>query len=184
MWIFKKRNNLEVPKELPRLAIEMLKKRDEISISQQDQKDFEKENKSKEDKEAYIEQNSNRLMGEDINREERSFFQDLLNNIIKETKDISKVEDWYKRKFVPQDLLYEMRRYWEKQKTGLLFGGIGRRLKRELLHKIAKLQQLEKEWQNRYFSLLDIEEEIRSEEVELKKILGEFAKLCKRFTER
>jgi hypothetical protein len=85
---------------------------------------------------------------------------------------------------MPQDLLYGMRKYWEKQRTDVLFGGVGKKLRKELLHKIAKLQQLEKEWQNCYFSLIDKEEEIRAEEIELKRILGEFARLCKRFTER
>ena len=42
------------------------------------------------------------------------------------------------------------------------------------------MQELEKEWQERYFDLIEKEEEIRDVEKELKKILGEFVEVCKK----
>jgi len=73
-----------------------------------------------------------------------------------------------------------MREYWQKQQPELLLKNISGELKNKLSAKTNKLHQLEKEWQEVYFSLLAKEDEIRKEEKDLKESLAEFIDLLKR----
>jgi hypothetical protein len=109
-----------------------------------------------------------------------SFFFDLLKNIVRETSEIGRIEEWYKQEFLPTDLLNNMKNYWENKKIKLLLSGAGVELKNKILSRIKKLQRLEKEWKEAYVTLLAKEEALKGEEVELKKILGEFSELCKK----
>ncbi|MEM0465953.1 MAG: hypothetical protein QXW97_04625 [Candidatus Pacearchaeota archaeon] len=107
------------------------------------------------------------------------FFVELENNINKEINDLNKLESWYKNKFLPRDVVSEMRRHWESKKNISVINILGKNFKERINEKTLKLQQLEREWQNIYFDLIEKEEEIRKYERELKKMLAEFLELCK-----
>ena len=111
---------------------------------------------------------------------EESFFTELQNNILKEIEDLNKLERWYNNKFLPADVVSEMRRYWESKKINPIIKIMQNGFREKIEEKIDSLQRLEKEWQEIYFNLIEKEEEIKDEERELKKILKEFIELCKR----
>lgn len=109
-----------------------------------------------------------------------SFFNNLQENITDEINDLKELEKWYNKKFLPRDIVNEMRSYWEGQKTNSVIRILGKNLQEKITEKINKLQELENDWQNIYFDLIEKEEEIKENEAELKKILAEFIELCKR----
>jgi hypothetical protein len=111
---------------------------------------------------------------------DKSFFTELQGDILKEIEDLNSLEKWYKNKFMPEDIVTEMRSYWENKKTGPTIKVIGKDFQERISEKIASLQSLEKEWQDIYFNLVEKEEEIKEKERELKKILKEFIEICKR----
>src|SRR3989339_612863 len=47
---------------------------------------------------------------------EKSFFSDLQENLSSEMNDLDQLEDWYNKKFLPRDVVSDMRGYWEKVK--------------------------------------------------------------------
>jgi len=113
------------------------------------------------------------------NDSEKGFFKDLIKNVTDENTDLNEVDSWYANKFLPGDIVCQMREYWENQQPELLFKNFGGELKTKLNEKSEKMHKLEGEWQEIYFSLLSKEKEIRKEEKELKESLSEFLILFK-----
>lgn len=206
--LFKK----DVPDELPDLATDEIEKKletkelkeskeqesEELKESKEIVKDYltqeeksEKikkvEKKLEEVKEKPIEkeiEKVRKLLPKNTENTEESFFNKLQEDINKEATNLNKLESWYNNKFLPQDIVSEMRNYWERQKAGSVVKVIGRNFKDRVTEKTNKLQQLEKEWQNIYFDLIEKEEEMREQERELKSVLAEFVELCKKRTKR
>ncbi len=96
-----------------------------------------------------------------------------------EIGDLSDLENWYEKKFLPRDILSDMKNYWEKQKTESILDLLGKNFQEKISVKISKLQELEKDWQSTYFELIEKEEEIKDYESELKDLLKEFVGVCK-----
>ena len=119
-----------------------------------------------------------------FNAEEDGFFKELIKNMTEEGNDFDKVNSWYNKKFLSEDLVYQMKDYWAKQNPQIILNNLNTELKNKLLSKINKLHQLEKDWRSSYFNLITKEEEIRKEEKELKESLGEFISIYKRNLER
>jgi len=110
----------------------------------------------------------------------KGFFDELQNDFYKEIHDLDDLENWYEKKFLPQDVVSNMKNYWESQKSTSVLQVLGKNFKQRINEKTSNLQKFEKEWQNSYFDLIEKEEEIRKEEADLKKILSEFVEICKR----
>ena len=110
---------------------------------------------------------------------EKSFFNNLQENLEKEIADVDSLEEWYESKFSSRDMLGDMRSYWEKQKTPSIMEALGKNFQLKISQKVQELQGLEREWQNTYFELIGKEEEIKDTEQELKSMLNEFVKICK-----
>jgi hypothetical protein len=108
------------------------------------------------------------------------YFSELEDDLNNEITDLNKLEDWYKNKFLPRDIVTDMRKHWEGKNNSSVINILGRNFKDRINEKTARLQVLEKEWQGIYFDLIEKEEEIREQEKELKKMLAEFVELCKR----
>ena len=125
-----------------------------------------------------------KLLPKNTEHIEESFFNKLQEDINKEATNLNKLERWYNNKFLSQDIVSSMRDYWEKQKVNPFIKVIGRNFKDRVTEKTNKLQQLEKEWQNIYFDLIEKEEEMREQERELKSVLADFVELCKKRTKR
>jgi len=155
----------DIPEELPDLATEKIEKNTEIEKDKQLVNRYLKEEKPEESR-----------ISEEI---EDGFFNKLQEDINNEISNLNQLENWYNNKFLPQDIVSDMRNYWEKQKSGSVIKVIGRNFKEKITEKTEKLQQLEREWQATYFQLIEKEEEIRKEEQDLKKVLAEFVDLCK-----
>src|SRR3989339_754121 len=68
----------------------------------------------------------------------------------------------------------------DNEKTNSIIKVLGKNFQEKISVKINHLQSLEKEWQNIYFDLIEKEEEIKDEEKELKELLAEFVKICKK----
>lgn len=113
-------------------------------------------------------------------KDESGYFKNLVKSITEETEDLDKLSSWYKNKFAPGDMVFQMREYWQKQQPELMMKNISGELKQKLSAKTERLHVLEKEWQEIYFSLLSKEEQIRNEEKELKDALAEFIDTLKR----
>ncbi|MBR9705040.1 hypothetical protein GOV12_06525 [Candidatus Pacearchaeota archaeon] len=111
---------------------------------------------------------------------EDSYFNELGNDLNKEIEDLNKLENWYKNKFLPRDIVSDMRKHWEGKKNSSVINVLGRNFKDRINERTSKLQDLEREWQDIYFDLIEKEEEIREQEKELKKMLSEFVEICKR----
>jgi hypothetical protein len=129
--------------------------------------------KDDEDKRALEEENSKKPV---MNK---SFFDELQKNLSEEIGDLDNLENWFEKKFMPRDILSDMREYWEKQKTESVLELLGKNFQEKIESKISKLQDLEKDWQTTYFELIEKEEEIKNQEAELKEFLKEFVDLCK-----
>lgn len=110
---------------------------------------------------------------------EKSFFDELQGSLGGEIEDLDKLEDWYEKKFLPRDVLSDMRSYWENQKTTSVLKILGKNFQLKITDKLSHLQELEKGWQNAYFEMVEKEEEIKEQEKELKQLLREFVEICK-----
>ncbi len=106
--------------------------------------------------------------------EENGYFKQLIKSVTEENEDVEKLSSWYENKFLPNDIVFQMREYWEKQQPELMLKQMRGDLKRELADKTERLHGLEGEWQEIYFKLLAKEDEIRREERALKDTLNEF----------
>jgi len=204
--LFKKK---EVPDELPEITTEEIEEKpedEEIIKNHLNSKEFEqiktakkegeKVNEIEEEKEEEAEEQVNEIEEEEQDNEteikkekikttnppvtKESFFDGLQNNLFKEVNNLNKLEKWYNDKFLPGDVVAEMRGYWENKKTGSIMNILGKNFQEKISGKMAALQGLEKEWQDIYFNLIEKEEEIKDKEKELKKMLKEFIELCKR----
>lgn len=112
--------------------------------------------------------------------DEAGYFKELVKSVTTETKDLDKLETWYKNKFLPGDMVFQMREYWQKQQPEILLKNVSGDLKNRLMEKTEHLHGLEKQWQEIYFQLMSKEEEIRKEEKELKGSLSEFIELFRK----
>ncbi len=110
---------------------------------------------------------------------EEGFFKNLMRELTEEI-DTSKIDNFYKSNILSEDIVTQMRNYWENQKPEMLLKSIGNELKQKLIEKTNRLHELEKEWQEAYFDLLAKEGRIRDEEKELKKELSELLELYER----
>lgn len=168
-------NKKEVPEELPTLAVDELTQENskEEKNPEKKYKHWPSKNYSSFDKEKIT--NSSR-----VDEEEIGFFKDILKAVTEDTKDFDKLDSWYKNEFLNKDIVLQMRQYWEKQSPNMILKNMGGDLKNRLLEKTDKLNKLEKEWQEIYFSLLAKEDEIRKEEKELKESLSEVISIFKK----
>ncbi len=132
----------------------------------------------KDDEDKRVEREENEKKSEEIGGD-RSFFDELQKNLTEEIDDLSNLEDWYEKKFLPRDILSDMRSYWENKKTESILELLGKNFQEKIGEKISKLQGLEKDWQSTYFELIEKEEEIKTHEAELKDLLKEFVDICK-----
>jgi len=108
------------------------------------------------------------------------FFDQVLNDINGELKDVGQLEDWYEKKFMKENVVSNMKGYWEKNKADIIIESFGSEYKRQINEKVRVLQNLEEDWREIYFKLVKKEEEMKKEERELKEVLSEFVNLCKR----
>jgi len=114
---------------------------------------------------------------------EKGFFKKLIKDFTHEINS-EKLNQRYKEKILSEDIVNQMRGYWENQKPEIFLKNAGSELKQQLLIKAEKLNSLEKEWQNAYFSLIAKEEKIRQEEKELKRMLSELINIYEESLER
>jgi hypothetical protein len=115
-----------------------------------------------------------------LNPDNEGFFNELQEDLTKEVKNLDALEKWYNDKFLPEDIITNMRSYWENKKKGAVIKMLGKGFQEKISQRILSLQELEKQWQDNYFALIEKEEEIKEQEEELKKMLKEFIELCKR----
>ena len=115
--------------------------------------------------------------------DERGFFKEIINEINSKERNIKNIDSLYNRKLISGDIVNGMKEYWEKQKPGIIIQNIGRNFRDKINEKTSELQKLEKEWQAGYFQLVEKEEDIREKDKELKELLSEFVKSCKKKTE-
>jgi hypothetical protein len=108
------------------------------------------------------------------------FFDQVLDDINGELKDLGNIEDWYESKFLKQDVVSNMKGYWEGNKADIIIESYGAEYKRQINEKVRILKNLEEDWREIYFKLVKKEEEMKKEERELKEVLSEFVNLCKR----
>lgn len=107
-------------------------------------------------------------------QDEEGFFKDLMKNITSDLSNIDHIDSLYKKKLQGEDIVQQMRNYWEKQKPELALRNMNNELVTQLKEKTENLHSLEKEWQQIYLSLIEKEEQMREDEKELKKMLAEF----------
>ena len=108
------------------------------------------------------------------------FFDKILDDINSGIQDLGKLEDWYKNKFSSQDIVSNMKGYWEGNKADIIIQSFGAGYKKKIGENIKNLQALEEDWRVIYFQLIKKEEEMKAVEQELKSTLAEFVDLCKR----
>ncbi len=111
--------------------------------------------------------------------DDKGYFKELIKSVTEDDNDVNNLESWYKNEFLPRDMVFQMREYWQKQQPEILMKNVSGELKQKLMMKTERLHTLEKEWQEIYFNLLSKEEDIRKEEKELKETLSEFMNLAK-----
>jgi hypothetical protein len=173
-----KRSKKEIPDELPDLTLNDSGEIKESSVVRI-QKEFPTKEISK-PKIIYDEEKEPEILNSDTEQEESGFFKEVMDNLVKDTKNIDKIESFYNNRFMTEDIVSQMRTYWENKKPELLMKSVGKDLKEKIAGKTEKLHKLEHEWQDIYFALLTKEEEIRSEEKELKEDINEFMSVCKK----
>ena len=108
------------------------------------------------------------------------FFDKILDDVNSGIQDLGKLEDWYNNKFSSQDIVSNMKGYWEGNKADIIIQSFGAGYKKKISENIKNLQALEEDWRGIYFNLIKKEEEMKSVEQELKSTLAEFVDLCKR----
>lgn len=170
--VFKKE---KVPSELPELAL------DEISSNTEEKvENFEEEKES--NKEVKSSRKTKEIARKSLENSQiqESFFNEMHEKIEKDIHNLDKLENWYNGKLMPQDTIEEMKDYWSNQKSAVILHLLGTGFKDNIKEKINNLQELEKDWQTIYFELIEKEEQIKREEKELKKTLGDFLEIYKR----
>ncbi len=109
-------------------------------------------------------------------------FEFNLKNVADESRSVERLNAWYENKFLSEDIVTQMKDYWEKQKDSILPKNISDNIRSQLVDSTDKLHSLEKEWQEIYFNLLSKVDEIREEEKNLKQPLGGVLEGYKRFS--
>ena len=109
-----------------------------------------------------------------------SFFDEVLEDINSGIADTEKLGDWYEKKFMKEDVVGNMKGYWEGNKADIIIKSFGAEYKKQINDKVMSLRELEEDWREVYFRLVKKEEEMKKEERELKEIVSEFVSLCKR----
>jgi hypothetical protein len=104
--------------------------------------------------------------------DDKGFFKELIKDLTEEVNS-EKLDTKYKEKILADDIVSQMKTYWEQQKPEVFLQNAGGELKAKLIEKADKLNALEKDWQGAYFNLVAKEEKIRQEERELKQMLSE-----------
>lgn len=120
---------------------------------------------------------------QDYSTEKDGFFKEIMGTL-NETKNIDKIESFYNNRFMTEDIVQQMRSYWENKKPELIMKNVGSDLKDKISTKTDKLHRLEQDWQDIYFKLTSKEEEIRAEEKELKEAIAEYVTVCKKAYKR
>ncbi len=105
---------------------------------------------------------------------EKSFFNHLLKEMDEDVSDVEKLSKWYNEKFSKENTVQEMKKHWHKQKNEMIIRSLGKEFKDKIDTKMKNLQKLESDWQKIYFNLITKEEEIKKEELEMKKIIRDF----------
>jgi len=113
-------------------------------------------------------------------KEREGYFSKVLEDINGEMGDIGNLGDWYNEKFSQQDVVSDMKSYWEENKADMIIRSFGSEYKKKISAKLERLRQLEDEWREIYFGLIKKEEEMKREEKMLKETVSEFVELCKR----
>lgn len=104
--------------------------------------------------------------------DDKGFFKELIKDLTNEISS-EKLDIEYKEKILGDDIVTQMKSYWERQRPEVFLQNAGKEIKDQLVKKAENLNELEKEWQSAYFSLIAKEEKIRQEEKELKQMLSE-----------
>jgi hypothetical protein len=125
----------------------------------------------------------NTALPETHNSSRHGFFDQVLDDINEELKDVGQLQNWYEKKFSQENIVSNMKGYWEGNKADVIIESFGAEYKMQINEKIKALQDLEEDWREIYFRLVKKEEEMKKEERELKEILAEFVNLCKRKTD-
>lgn len=107
------------------------------------------------------------------------FFDQVLDDINDGIQDLGKLEGWYKDKFSSQDIISNMKGYWEGNKADIIIQSFGNEYKKKIKENIKVLQTLEEDWRVIYFQLIKKEEEMKKVEQDLKSTLSEFVDMCK-----
>jgi hypothetical protein len=110
--------------------------------------------------------------------QEHSFFEELLKNIEKQTSNIESSLKLYDQGFLKQNMLENMKRYWDEKKVNYMFNFSEQDLRHRLVQKVESLKNLEREWQGIHLQLSEKEEQIRQEEKEMKITLKELKEFC------
>lgn len=108
------------------------------------------------------------------------YFDKVLDDINDGIQDLGKLEDWYENKFSSEDIVSNMKGYWEGNKADIIIQSFGSEYKRKINENVKNLQKLEEDWRAIYFQLIKKEEEMKKVEQGLKGTLSEFVDLCKR----
>jgi hypothetical protein len=84
-------------------------------------------------------------------KDESGYFKELVKSVTEGTGDVDSLHSWYNETFMPGDIVFQMREYWERQQPEILLKNISGDLKNKLIDKTNHLHSLEKEWQQIYF---------------------------------
>lgn len=106
-----------------------------------------------------------------------SYFGKVKKQIDSGMVDVEKLKEWNDKQFSGQDGVKGMREYWEKQKDKSVVDALKENFKQSIEQASVELQNLEAEWQNVYFDLVEKETQIKEKEEELKNTIAEFVKV-------
>ena len=73
-----------------------------------------------------------------------------------------------------------MKEYWENQKDEFITETVEKEFKSRINERMVHLQKLEAEWQKIYIDLIKKEEEMKKEEIHIKKVIKEFSDVFKK----
>lgn len=175
----------EVPEELPDIWSAVLEPPLEKQSAQSNSSIVNDANTSpvplRVSKENIPEQQTPLEKGAPINSDASGFMNQIKENLSKEKDDLEKLEKWYTKQFSSQDILSNMKTYWENHKEGFIIRAVGENFQEKIESEIANLGNLENEWQKIYFQLIEKESQIKEGEKKLKGFMAEFFGECKKF---
>lgn len=180
---FFKRSKKEIPAELPDLALDKPLIEDisnKNAETFQNQIEFPKSPVQQMPVSQQEVKSIQNAISKQNQEEEKGFFKELASKLTDQTKDIEKIESFYNTKFKQEDIVNQMRSYWEEKEPSMIPNSHSNNLKERIIEKSNALHALEKEWQNMHFALLSKEEQIRADEKELKEIIAEFIEVSKK----